>query len=212
MGILPQGIHGPMINKTGAVIGRMQKGQNIIVGLYKKRTSKRVMTSNQTSSNNRLGLLSSFLSDISDFVNEGFKKMVKHNSPVNAALSYNYDHAFIESDGISVLNYPKMVYSIGDVEPPESPKIECLDGLMELSWFDMPQSKFCQYADRASVLIYDPVEHQCVAFQNMCSRSDLSVLLDVSTLIGTLVHCYVCFTSADGKKQGNSLYLGLVQV
>ena len=170
------------------------------------------MTENQTSAAYRFGLLSSFLSGITSFVKIGFKKMVKHNSPVNAALSYNYDHAFIVEDGVVRLNYPKLVYSIGDVEPPESPDIECTDGLMKLSWFDMPQSRFCQYTDTASVIVYEPLIDERMAFRNVCPRSDLSVLLDVTPLIGSTVHCYVRFTSADGKLQGKNVYLGMLDV
>ncbi|RYE52390.1 MAG: hypothetical protein EOP48_16630, partial [Sphingobacteriales bacterium] len=121
MGILIKGILGPMINKTGAVIGRMHRGQNVIVQLYKERSADKVSTEGQLTVQNHFGKLSSFLSNIRNMVDIGFKKMIKHNSPVNAAFSYNSSHAFIQVGEKKELNYAKLIYSIGDVEGPESP-------------------------------------------------------------------------------------------
>ncbi|MEJ7560729.1 MAG: DUF6266 family protein [Pedobacter sp.] len=201
-----------MKNKTGAVIGRMHRGQNVITQLYKKRKRRRKRSKGQLSSQDRLGKLSTFLSNIHQLVDIGFKKMVKHNSAVNAAHSFNYDHAFIEVGEKLELNYPKLVYSLGDVEGPESPHLGYEEGILRLSWFDMPQSQYCQYSDLATVLVYEPTEQDSVVFDNICLRSDLNVLLDISCFIGKEVHCYVCFSSEDGKHQGNSVYLGLVAV
>jgi hypothetical protein len=121
MGIIRKGILGPMVNKTGAVIGRMHRGQNVLVQLYKERSADKPSTEGQIAAQDRLGMLSSFLSNIRNMVDIGFKKMGKHNSPVNAALSYNSDHAFIQKGEEQELNYAQLVYSIGDVEGPESP-------------------------------------------------------------------------------------------
>ena len=212
MGILTSGILGPIKNKTGAVIGRMHRGQNVITQLYKKRKRRRKRSKGQLSSQDRLGQLSNFLSNIQGLVAVGFKNMVKHNSAANAAHSYNYHHAFITVGAKLELNYSKLIYSIGEVEGPESPLLEYENGILNLSWFDMLQSQYCQYSDKATVLVYEPSRQDSVVFDNICPRSDLHVLLDISCFIGKEVHCYVCFNSADGKYKGNSVYLGLIAV
>jgi hypothetical protein len=76
----------------------------------------------------------------------------------------------------------------------------------------MEQSKYCQYSDLATILIYEPIKGDNTSFNNICPRSDLNVLLDISSFTGKEVHCYICFSSADGKYQGTSVYLGLVNV
>ena len=98
------------------------------------------------------------------------------------------------------------------MEGPESPFYEYEDGLLNINWYDMEQSKYCQYADLATVLIYDPIEGDNISFDNICPRSDLNVLIDISHFLGKEVHCYICFSSADGKYQGSNVYLGLVNV
>ncbi|MEJ7557427.1 MAG: DUF6266 family protein [Pedobacter sp.] len=211
MGILPSGILGPIKNKTGAVIGRIHRGQNVITQLYKKRKRKRVRSKAQLASEYRLGQLSSFLSQIQVLVDSGFKSKVKHNTAVNAALSYNYDHAFIKVGADLELNYAKLVYSLGEVEGPESPEMAYKDGFLTLSWFDMPQSEYCQFSDKATILIYEPTSRSDIIFKVACQRSDLNVLLDILPFIDKEVHCYISFASSDGKRQGNSVYLGLVK-
>ena len=212
MGIIRQGILGPMVNKTGAVIGRMHRGQNVLVKLYKEKSADKPSTEGQLAAQDRLGKLSSFLSNIRNMVDIGFKKKVKHNSPANAALSYNSGHAFIQVGEEQELNYAKLIYSIGDVEGPESPFLEYEDGMLNISWYDMEQSRYCQYSDLATILIYEPIVGDNTSFDNICPRSDLNVLLDISSFIGKEVHCYICFSSADGKDQGTNFYLGLVDV
>jgi hypothetical protein len=212
MGIIRKGILGPMVNKTGAVIGRMHRGQNVLVQLYKERSADKPSTEGQVAAQDRLGKLSSFLSNIRNMVDIGFKKMVKHNSPVNAALSYNSSHAFIQVGEEQELNYAQLVYSIGDDEGPESPLLEYEDGVLNISWYDMEQSRYCQYSDLATILIYEPIIGDNTSFNDICPRSDLNVLLDISSFIGKEVHCYICFSSADGKYQGTNVYLGFIKV
>lgn len=212
MGIIKSGILGPMINKTGSVIGKIHKGQNVITGISKKLKRRKKKTESQITSRVRFGKLNSFLSDIKSLVTVGFKKMVKHNTAANAAYSYNFDHAFITVNGRLELNYPKLVYSIGDVEGPESPVLVTENGFLNISWFNMPQSINCQYSDLATVLVYEPIEPDNVFFTETCKRSDLNVILDVSHFIGKSLHCYICFASADGKHEGSSVYLGLIEV
>jgi hypothetical protein len=145
-------------------------------------------------------------------VDTGFRKKVKHNSPVNAAYSYNFKHAFLDVNGQIVLDYPNLVYSLGYIEGPESPTLITEDGSLFLSWEDMPQSEYCSYLDMATVLVYDPLEKGDLIFENVCLRSDLSVQLDISPFLGKNVHCYMSFCSANEKNRGDSVYLGQTSV
>jgi hypothetical protein len=208
MGILISGILGPMKNKTGAVIGRMHRGQNVITQLYIRKHPNKKRSEAQLATELSFGLLNNFLSNIQGLVDTGFRKKVKHNSPVNAAYSYNFKHAFLDVNGKIVLDYPNLVYSLGYIEGPESPALITEDGSLFLSWEDMPQSEYCSYSDMATVLVYDPLEKGDLIFENVCLRSDLSVQLDISPFLGKNVHCYMSFCSANEKNRGDSVYLG----
>lgn len=208
MGILVSGILGPMKNKTGAVIGRIHRGQNVITQLYKIKNPNRKRSDAQLATELSFGILNNFLSNIQGLVDIGFRKKVKHNSPVNAAYAYNFKNAFLDVNGQIVLDYPNLVYSVGNIEGPESPILNTDGSSLFLSWDDMPQSEYCSYSDLATVLVYDPSEKGDLIFENVCPRSDLSVQLDISPFIGKDVHCYISFCSANEKSRGDTVYLG----
>lgn len=212
MGILKSGILGPMENTTGAVVGRIHRGKNVITGLYEVSNKRKKGTKNQTASRYAFGLLNSFLNDIEGLVNQGFKKLINRNTAINAAFSYNYDHAFVKDGDTIELNYPKIKFSVGDVEGPESPEVSVEDGLLKISWFKLPQSRNCQYTDKAQILIYEPAQPSSIRFYNACERWDGEVILDLKAIKGKKVHVYISFTSANGKQQGNSTHLGVFDI
>ncbi|WP_316815492.1 DUF6266 family protein [Pedobacter nyackensis] len=206
MGILKSGILGPFRNKTGSVVGRMHRGKNVITGLPE--TSNKPATKKQLESQLKLGLINGFLQDIEDLVNIGFKAYIKNNSAVNAALKYNYRHAFIKDGESFVLDYPKIVYSRGLIDTPESPQIDAAAGSITYNWLPLKQSTYCQFTDMASFLVYNPVKEMAVILQNATNRYAQGHTLEVPEgFIGDTVHCYMNFSSADGKKNGNSMYI-----
>lgn len=207
MGILKSGILGPVRNKTGSVVGRMHKGKNVITALY--RTSNKPFTKEQIASQFKLGLLNSFLQDISDLVNIGFKAYTKGNTAVNAAVSYNYDHAFLEEGDSFVMNYPKIIYSRGVIATPESPEIFAESGKITFNWLPEKQSAYCQFTDKASFFVYNPVKDMSIILLNETNRYAQGHTLEIPVgFIGDTVHCYMNFNSADGKKKGNNMYVG----
>ncbi len=212
MGILSTGILGSFRNKTGAVIGRRHRGQDIMTSLYRVNGTPKEGTAKQKESRFKFSTLNIFLNNISELVNAGFKKLAKGGNPVNTAYSYNYGHAFIVNEVEIKLNLPQLVYSKGNVEGPESLQMVSQDGHITMNWLEQPQSLFCQGSDTANFLIYNETTGDSAYFLNYCDRSGLKASLDVSPDIDQEVHCYMSFASADGKMQGNSIYLGLIKV
>lgn len=207
MGILKSGILGPFRNKTGSVVGRMHRGKNVITGLHN--TSTKPATQKQLESQLKLGLLNSFLQGIDGLVNIGFKPYTKNNSAVNAAVKYNYGHAFIKVDGSFAIDYPKIVYSRGHIDTPESPQVDPAAGSITFSWLPQKQSAYCQFTDMASFFVYNPAKEMSVILLNITNRYAQGYILEIPEgFIGDTVHCYMNFSSADGKKNGNSIYVG----
>ena len=212
MGILRSGILGPLQNTTGAVVTKIVNGQNISTGKYRISEKRKEGSEKQNVNRANFTLLNDFLKDIQDLVEQGFKKRQKKQSAINAAYQYNYADAFLGEGENVVLDYPKIVYSIGNVEPPESPVLSSSNGNIIVSWYDMPQSKFCQYSDLGSLLIYDQTGDECATYCGYCKRGSLEVVLKLETWEGKEVHCFMNFDSADGKRQGQSVYLGKITI
>jgi len=209
MGILKSGILGPMTNKTGPVTGRMYRGTNVITSAYRK--GNKPPTALQTDNQAKFGMLNSFLSHIENLISIGFKQFAKGKDPLNVAYSYNYDHAFLsEAEGFT-LNYPKLVYSRGYILPPECPTILALPTQLEFNWLPQRQSKYCQFTDLATFMVYNPTKAHAFKKIGITDRYEQGYLLDLpKNYIGDTVHCYMSLASKDGKLQGNSMYIGQV--
>jgi hypothetical protein len=158
MGIQKSGIIGPFRNKIGPAVGRRHMGQDLILPL--PRITPRPATESQLEARQKLGLLNGFLSTIAMLVEPGFKAYVKHNTPVNAAFSYNYPHAFVKEEDELLLNYPKMVYSRGNIVTPEGVQLSSAGTEITFSWLNHKQSAYCQYTDVGSFLVYNPAKDQ----------------------------------------------------
>ena len=211
MAIQKSGIIGPFRNKIGPVYGRSHMGQDLILPL--PRITTKPATEKQQEKRHMLGLLNSFLNMVDALVNPGFKAFVKNNSPVNAAFSYNYDHAFVKEGEEYRLDYPKLVYSRGHIATPEGAELSSAGGHITFSWHHQNQSAYCQYTDLASFMLYNPSKDDFLVFPATVSRRVQSFTLQMSPECeGDSVHCYMSFASANGKMQGDSLYVGEVVV
>lgn len=208
MGILKGGILGPMVNKVGNASGRMHRDTNVISTL--PRPSNEPPSAAQKEKREKLGLLSSFLSAIDHLIKTGFKHFSKGKDPINVALSYNYDHAFISDESGLRLNYPKIMYSRGYILEPESPGLMALSDQIEFNWLPQRQSKYCQFTDVATFMIYNPAKENFTKRIAITDRYAQGYLFDVKGWTGDTVHCYMSFASKDGKLQGNSMYVGEV--
>jgi hypothetical protein len=210
MGILNSGILGGFRNKTGTVIGRRYRGQDIMTGLYK--ISEKPEQDGEVIQQHRFSILNSFLSRISALVDIGFKQHAKKKSAVNAAYSFNAPHAYINDGEETVLNYPKLVYSRGQVDTPDYPQVSFSgEDTIVFSWLPQEQSMYSRANDKASFLIYIPENSQAIIVKNGALRADLSfgVELPPKATTGTF-HCYMNFNNDSGKLVGDSVYVGML--
>lgn len=211
MGIQKAGIIGPFRNKVGPSVGRRHLGQDLVTSLPHK--SSKPPTAAQLQAQYLFGLLSSYLNKIDQLVNVGFKAFIKNNSPVNAAFKYNYKSAFVLEEGIYQLNYPKILYSRGHIVVPEGAQVASAGGKVTFSWLPQSQSAYCQYTDLASFLVYHPRQNKTVVLQAAVSRYIKHFEMEMPVeFLGDTVHCYMNFDAANGKLQGNSMYVGEVIV
>lgn len=210
MGILKSGVIGPFRKKVGPAVGRRHMGQNLLLPL--PHPNNKPPTAKQLETQEKLGLLSSFLNKIDKLVIPGFKAYTKHNSPVNAAFKYNYDRAFLKQGDTYLLNYPKLVYSRGHVLAPEEAAVTAAGNKITFSWLPQNQSAYCQFTDKASFLVFNPFKEKgFFILQHAINRYTGRFEMEVPEgFTGDGVHCYMSFSSADGKIQGDSVYVGEV--
>lgn len=213
MGILNSGIFGGFRKKTGPVVGRRSKGKNVITSLH--HISTKPATAKQLEVQDRFSLLNSFLGSISPLIRTGFKTYAKKNSAVNAAFKFNYKHAFVLQGDNWALNFPALVYSRGHVSGPQGAKVLLLNEpgtgyVLDFSWELQPQSEYCRFTDKVSVLAYSPSVQQSFFRISLAERSDQGCQLTLpADFDGQELHYYMNFSSDDGKQPGNSHYLGL---
>lgn len=208
MGILNSGLLGPFRKKIGPGIGRRSRGQHIVSALYHK--SNNPPTEKQLEAQLKFGLLNSFLSNIDKLVNIGFKPYAKGKSPVNAAYSYNWEHAFVKEGDTYAINYPQMIYSRGHTVSPEGVAVRQTPEGITFSWLPQSQSAYCQFSDLASFLIYHPLTAQRLILIDQVNRYALEYTMQIPPDYTGRVHCYMNFSSADGKLTGNNVYIGAV--
>jgi hypothetical protein len=214
MGILNSGIFGGFRKKTGPVIDRRSRGQNVVTSLHHR--SNKPRTDQQLESQDKFGMLNVFLGNIAPLINVGFKPFVKKNSPVNAAYKYNYKHAFVLQDGKWTLDYPMLVYSRGHVSGPQAAHAALVSDpetgrAVVFSWQLQPQSAYCRFTDRATFLAYSPSMGRRITAQDAADRyAQGFTLLLPPDFDGAALHCYLSFKSADGTQLGNSHYVGLL--
>lgn len=219
MGILRRGILGPVENTTGAVIGKVSNGQNIITGL--RDVIPPLATEDQAEQRYKFKLLRDFFSSMPELVTVGFKKKKKVQSPANAAYSHNFKKAFntLETvEGAEKLNlkvrikldYSALVYSIGPISGPNcGTAVRNSDGTCTFSWLSYPQSKNNLLIDQAGYLIYNASTGEASYQIGIAARSDLTfnVALSPDDDVAEL-HFYMHFYSSTTLAIGNSIYLG----
>ncbi|WP_285058081.1 DUF6266 family protein [Pedobacter ginsengisoli] len=209
MGILNSGIFGGFSNKTGPVIGRRVKGKNVVTALY--HPSLTPATQIQLVENHRFGLLISFLSLLNPLIAVGFKDFTKRNSPFNAAFKFNYKTAFILVNGQYQIDYPKIVYSKGNVCKPCCLHIAAVPGAIGFSWVPVAQTQFGRITDRATFVIYNADKNRLLIRQNGALRKDLAYQFEIpADFAGDELHCYMNFNNENGKLTGESVYGGLL--
>jgi hypothetical protein len=219
MGILTRGILGPMINTTGAVIGKITNGQNVITGL--REDTPRPATEDQAEQRYKFKLLRDFFWTFPDLIESGFKKKKLHQVPFNAAYQYNCKNAFCISQPIQEgemltlkerikLNFPALSYSVGPVSGPNcGTAIRNTNGTCTFSWLAYPQSKNNQFSDKAGYVIWNATTGKARYGIDIAVRSALSFTVPIPPKFKNAeLHFYMHFYNSDTRSMGNSIYLG----
>jgi len=219
MGVLIRGIIGPMVNTTGAVIGKIVNGQCVLTGL--REDTPGPATKDQAEQRYKFKLLEGFLVNLDGLVAFGFKKKRKHQTSLNAAFHYNYDKAFhiipsiVGAVELSLkervkLNLPALLYSYGPVNGPNcGTAVRNNDQTCTFSWLAYPQSKNNLHTDKAGYVIWNATTGTAEFETDIAPRSALSFNVEISPkAMNEELHFYMHFYNSDTKAVSHSVYLG----
>ena len=214
MGLIKQGILGGFRKKTGTVVGAFWRKLDVIRAL--PRSNGKAPTQLQLNQQIKFGLVTSFLSNISSLIDEGFKNSGSIATPMNLATSYHLREAITGIEPNFELDLSKLKFSTGKLELPDQFNLDVIaGGIITLTWTHTAQDdKLIDGTDVLYVLVYNPIKQRFVKLKTIITRTELTYDVEVpANFIGDEVHVYVGFQSVKKKMlHSDSAYLGVTTV
>ena len=209
MGIIEKGINGPFRGKAGSVIGSSWKKINYIKGLqrFKKR---RPPSEEQATQRRKFQLLNGFLMPLKRQLVIGFGQFTSKVTGVNAAFSYNYDHAFSTDGDDITLNYPALQLSHGSLYTAGAEKAWIEGGGVRISWNAKTYGMGGEMDDVAHAVVYSPSIDQFFSEGHKTIRHDGMIYVDfLNQKVGEDLHVWLFFADKQQKRVSRSVYIPL---
>lgn len=209
MARLSRGFLGGFIGKLGTSYGSYWRLLELIKAMPRK--SGKPPTPAQLDVQIRLAMVVIILSKIATYVKEGFIARVKPGqSPMNLAVSYNLKNAITGVAPNYVIDYPELRYSEGNLDGVEEQQVvTAVDCILNVSWA-MGYLDTGKATDLVKVLVYVPNKEKFVKVDAVLrSALECEVQMPLS-FVGEVAHCYLCVSSADGKRVATSQYIAQV--
>ncbi|HKG06828.1 MAG TPA: DUF6266 family protein [Pedobacter sp.] len=209
MGILRNGILGGFEKRTGAVVGRVYKGKNVVSA--QPHQMIQALTEMQRKQRLSFTLVSQFLATFISLIRIGFGNDRKF-FPMNLAMRYNFKRIVAGVYPDYEIRYEEVLFSRGSLCGPDSPLVVVEGNGLRFSWVCLAQNSLNRFNDRACFLAYSPAQKCSATAAYAAGRIDLGYHLVLpSAFAGDLLHCYMSFVSEKGKMVSDSVYLGTVQ-
>jgi len=159
-------------------------------------------------------MLVAFLKPLKNLIHVGYQLFNKGQTPMNAATSYHLKHAVTGIAPNYAIDYTQVIFSVGDLEAPGDPGITTGGtGKIVFDWAALADPKQGKPTDLATFVAYNPTVKKFVVLQNAVARTALTFTVQMpADWIGSEIHCYMSFTSANGKLASNSVYAGGIPV
>lgn len=208
MGRLKNGINGSFNGKIGTVVGVTWRGEELVRSAPSPSTKP--TTPAQIKQRMVFGMVSSWLTPLKALILIGYQVFTGKKTPMNMIISFTMKEALKVEDGEKTIDYPKAVFSRGELLISWILNILTLvDALLHIEWENFSASSFNKETDQANFVIYNPTKQQFVTFENAALRSDKAVALQLpATFTGDLVHCYMHYVSDAGDAVSTTSYLG----
>ncbi len=212
MGVLLQGINGPVSGKVGNVVFYQVGNQTRARSLPYQPKKKRKPTPGQALQRAKFKLMQDWLRPMKPLLRIGFREDDASRSAHNAAMSYNINHAITADAGTFTVNPEAFKFARGPLTPPVNP-IASQDpetNEIRFSW-EKPDTYGAPYLARTVLLIYHSVHRHCYWH---CYGADAYLLQDQLSLTyfsyqaGDVCYAYIAFIDEETGQVSDSSYAG----
>lgn len=208
MGFLKGGPFYRMVGKVGNNVGRVVNGQNVLSMAPAK--GNRTPSAAQLIVQQKLSLLTEWLSEVSDFIRVGFEDHSSGRSAWNAAVSYNILNAVTGSSPNFTIDYPKVLFSDGKLAKAKNMVLSTTeDARLDFAWSAaVPSMKAGAGTDKLVLVVYNPSKQEWEVSVGAAIRSALSydLMLPVDWS-GDNVQVWTSFVSADNKMTSTTKFV-----
>jgi len=219
MARLKSGILGPIIGKIANLVGYIRLGQPVIRTEARKPKKKRARSDAQKAVNLKFKIVKSFIADISDFINVGYKLDVAGTTkiPENNAVSYHINEAVTGTYPDLVLDYSKVLVSRGKLPVPLNPTVELVGDVLKFKWDIDPKSDWKRKRDQVMLLAYKTATQEPDYVLSGARRFEGTDELPVRIARNKnrkddFLETYIAFIADDRQSISNSVYVGRVTV
>ncbi len=212
MGVINQGILGPVSGQIGNVIGGTWKGID-----YLRIAPASVANPNtpaQQETRAKFTTVLRFLQPVTRFVRVGFRNLAIEQTGFNAAMSYNYHNAVEGTSPLFTINYANVLLAKGSLAPALNPAAtSTVAGTVAFTWDYDPAQANAAATDQTLIIAYNTVKNEAVYQLQQATRSELTQSLTVPDAWSTdTVQTWIAMITTDGQLLSNSLHCGAVVV
>ena len=208
MGVLPEGINGPVRGTTGAVVSYMRFGQNITRSKGSTRKNK-IETPARKMQRQKIKVCNEFTHAFSGtgFFNKSFPANGHTGSGYNRVTSSIMNLAIVTNPLVAIA-WPKVLISKGPVAPVDTASASFDEqSIITFTWTDNSGDGTAKKNDRAILVAYFSESKQAVFSFSDAERKDGIAVLETGSAKGT-AETWLGFLSADETNAANSVYTG----
>jgi len=211
MGILRDGIFGPLRGRTGPLSARVVRKINVVSRLREKGKT----SAGEAVSLHRLKFVSvsALLNQLLPLVRLGFA-YDKNRGAVQAAMKYNFELIVSDQSGEVLIDYRKVVFSRGRQAGLNSPVVHLEEGSIAVfNWACEEQQEYNRCLDKVCFLVYSASRKEPLIAVGAALRSDLNYSMAIPAYFtGDDLYAYTSVVSFDGRWVSNSMCLGKITI
>lgn len=207
MAVIQNPIIGRAKNKFANAIFSTWKGKNILKS--KALTVLNKQTDGQLKQRAKFQFLVHLATLIGILVRKGFKELAIGKTEYNVFMSKNSLNTFLSWSGTAwVPDYSKLEISQGSLDNTSFAVSGATNGSTTVTaTFETLASGNQSTGDTAYALIITPNEAKIISGSRMRSDGTAVFTLDTAVVTADVVHVFLFFVSADGKKSSDSQYM-----
>jgi hypothetical protein len=214
MATFRDGILGGFKGLVGTVIGSTWRTLNVMKKRPKPSTKAPVQA--QIDQRIKFGLMTDFLSNARKHVDLGFQSYNGVLTPMNGAVRLNID-AFTGTSPNFIIDYSKIVLSTGKLPGPVDVEMTPAVDAITFKWtvYDTSSAEddALRNTDLLALFAYNPSSGFSLTNTGMATRAALTRTLDLPRpFLGSPLHVWLYYVSANRKSVSKSRYLGQITV